>query len=1135
MPEGTMTTNIQGLQSALAGITGLLGQPGANGSGFAGAASLAETSPADRVQGLAGQLGPQMSGVFDFDAAASLEGATGLFGSLKTQMQASPTQAMGGFAERITEANTAIGGDFVQRLQQTLDAIRGISEGVPEDRTAIISALLDQILGVLGSMKGPEAERIQAWVEAVQEQYLVLMPLIEEARSAPDPSAVALQVVQHTMESTLEVFGFGQAKKLVDLLDGYPANRLPQVLLDDASTNIASVSAAYGQTLAADGDYAQFRDTAVAAYQAMEDLKDRLRPIMSVLRSTSEATILQPHALETFLREHMEAALAVEVNDVRKIDDPFKALFDRIDAAIEDIDLSFVRTEVLDFFETTRDTIEQVDIASVGDFLQEQLGPVENAVQDLQRGVTGLLAQLEAFFDNLTGSFRTLAGNVGTFGADGTFQFFAEQDLRRVLTSARLAIGGDPDDPGAPSVAGALGEVQTSIDGFLDQLNALLEPVEATIGDVRTTAVEGIEAFSDYLQGLDVPALIEQLRQKVEEIIDALIPIDFAVVVDPVVAEIEENTAKLREIDTESLNELLRAALAVALDVIIKIDFTAAISTPLEDEFAAVKAVPAQAIEQLQERYEQAISTLDDLNPEQLLQALFAAFDTLDEAVGTLDVTTLLRPLDELHEQHLQRPLDELKPSTLLQPVSEAFQDLTPVFDGIDGATIIAPVNDQLNTLKAAVEDLDITGWIDDLLAAVEEVKQDLRDIRPSEILQPLVEDFERLEAELDRFKPSVLFGPVAELAAPLLQFLEGLQQQTTTALFEMFQAPVRVLDRLQPETLTQSIQKEIDNLIVALRALQLPVRFNQLKGQYFDLQLAVQADDTRASLVAELLDPQEHLGEFVSAHDDLLAALEGLKQNVEIPDLAPLYDELRVRMLALLPPFARELLDPETFKRIMRLADPTRFLQELDGRFEALKNKLIPIRPQDIAAELDETYETVLALVDELEIEESLNQVKDMLDEIKGVVSTIRIDFVAADIDRAVDDLRAMVDALDVSRLFADLDALHHEVELVVESTLPSQMLSGLQETLDQVKDIVEAVDPRTVLGASLNEAWESVQGVLDEVDFTVILSPIVDKLDELEASFETNLRRTEDAFDTMLGAARGALGGGVSVGASL
>jgi hypothetical protein len=44
-------------------------------------------------------------------------------------------------------------------------------------------------------------------------------------------------------------------------------------------------------------------------------------------------------------------------------------------------------------------------------------------------------------------------------------------------------------------------------------------------------------------------------------------------------------------------------------------------------------------------------------------------------------------------------------------------------------------------------------------------------------------------------------------------------------------------------------------------------------------------------------------------------------------------------------------------------------------------------------------------------------------------------------------------------------------------------------------------------------------------------VLSPLVDKLDELEASFEVSLQRTEDAFDQMLGSARTALSGGGSV----
>jgi hypothetical protein len=129
------------------------------------------------------------------------------------------------------------------------------------------------------------------------------------------------------------------------------------------------------------------------------------------------------------------------------------------------------------------------------------------------------------------------------------------------------------------------------------------------------------------------------------------------------------------------------------------------------------------------------------------------------------------------------------------------------------------------------------------------------------------------------------------------------------------------------------------------------------------------------------------------------------------------------------------------------------------------------------------------------------------------------------------------MVDALDPARLFEELDAIHHEVELVVESTLPSEVLSGLEDTFGHVQDLVASVDPRAVFGPPLNEAWESVEAALQEVDFTIVLSPLVDKLDELEQEFEDSLRRAETAFDQMLGAARGALSGGAgaSVGVTL
>ncbi|MBI3953188.1 MAG: hypothetical protein HY330_01600 [Chloroflexi bacterium] len=1141
MPDGSLVENVRALQTALAAVTSLLGAPPEGdqpGSGVAGASALATTTPADRLGAFQGALSTQLASVFNFDSATTVSGLTGLYSSLKTAVQAPPTAPLEGFQGRISQVNEVFSGAFAKRIEQTLASIRKISEGIPQDRSSIVSALLDEILRVLASLEGPEAEKIRSWIQSVEELHRVLMPLIEQARTAPDPAALAVQVVQRSLDSTLDTLGFGPARRLLGFLDQYLGDVLPQEALSQVSNGLTSASTALGRLQAAAQDgYPQFRDAAVAVVRAMDDLKADLRPVLSLVRRVAAAKILQPKALEKFLREQMEKALAVRVEEVQKIDDPFKALLDRIDAAIEGVDLSLVRTEVLGFFQTTRDTLQQVDIPSVADLLKEQLAPVEQAVLALQQSITDLLRQLQAFFHDLAQQLRTLAAGVGTFTPDGTFEFSFERDLRGLFTSARLAIEGDPANPAAPSLAGALDQFQATIVQFLNGLNNLLDPVDQASAGAVTSAVAGINSFAAYLQGLDVPALMEQLRQKVDEIVDALAPIDFDVVVDPVVGQIEENTEKLRAIDTSSLNDLLREALKVALDVIIGIDFTATISAPLKDQFAKVKAVPQQAIQELQERYKQALAMLDDLKPEKLLEALFAGFDVISRAVGSLNVATLLQPLDQLHQRYLQQPLAQLKPSALLKPAADSFQELTSALDGFRGTAVIAPVNTALSGLKGAVAGFNLTGWLDDLLAAVEGVKQDLRGLRPSGLLQPLVEDFSRLESELDRFKPSVVFRPVTELAAPLLQALESVQQQTVEALFNAFAAPLQVLDRLRPEALTQLIQQRIDALSAALNGLNVPTHYNQLKGRYFDLKQAVlaQGDPARQALV-EFLDPERQLGDIVAAYSNLSAALQGLKQNVQLPDLAGMYAELRQRLLGMLPPYARELLDPETFKRLMRLADPSRFLQELDQRFDALKNKLIPVRPQDIAAELDSTYEAVLALVDQLDIEDSLNQVKDIFDRVKGAVDGLRVDFLAADIDQGLNDLRAVVAALNPAKFFGDLDAIHQQVEQAVQRTLPSQVLTGLQDPLDRVKGIVARVDPRVTLGPPLNNAWGPLQGALDGVDFTVVLSPVVDKLNELEQAFEASLRRTETAFDQMLGAARTALGGaGASVGVSV
>src|SRR5262245_27096819 len=141
MPEATLSANIQNLQQILSAVGGLLGTPGGGsqpGTGLAGAASLVSDTPTARAGAFTGELTDQMSGTFAFDIGP-LAQAGRLLSALPNLAQAPPDDAMAGFASRLETAAGALAGDAIGPVRTVIDAITAISQGVPVDRTAIVS------------------------------------------------------------------------------------------------------------------------------------------------------------------------------------------------------------------------------------------------------------------------------------------------------------------------------------------------------------------------------------------------------------------------------------------------------------------------------------------------------------------------------------------------------------------------------------------------------------------------------------------------------------------------------------------------------------------------------------------------------------------------------------------------------------------------------------------------------------------------------------------------------------------------------------------------------------------------------------------------------------------------------------
>ncbi len=157
-----------------------------------------------------------------------------------------------------------------------------------------MGALLDQLLGVLAGLKGPEADRIAAWLASVEEMRVVLTPLIAQAQGLQDPSALALEVMQRALRSTADVFGFDQIDGFLRFLDGFPDRIIPADLLAPIALQLDATTGAYGAVQnALASSFPEVRGAVEVAGDTIQGLKLELRPAIQRLTTIAEAPIFQ--------------------------------------------------------------------------------------------------------------------------------------------------------------------------------------------------------------------------------------------------------------------------------------------------------------------------------------------------------------------------------------------------------------------------------------------------------------------------------------------------------------------------------------------------------------------------------------------------------------------------------------------------------------------------------------------------------------------------------------------------------------------------------------------------------------------------------------------------------------------------
>src|SRR5262249_26393171 len=150
----------------------------------------------------------------------------------------------------------------------------------------------------------------------------------------------------------------------------------------------------------------------------------------------------------------------------------------------------------------------------------------------------------------------------------------------------------------------------------------------------------------DQLQSVGVEGTMASIRDALDGMLGQLGTIDFDVVVNPVVAEINEMRDSLKKIDVSKLSEFTVGALKVSVEVVVHLDFSSQITAVLMAEIDKLLEYPENALAQVEGKVEGAIKQFGALAPGVLLEPLNTLFAPISDKLNTLKLEVLLEPLD---------------------------------------------------------------------------------------------------------------------------------------------------------------------------------------------------------------------------------------------------------------------------------------------------------------------------------------------------------------------------------------------------------------------------------------------------------------------------------------------------------
>jgi hypothetical protein len=1134
------------------------------------------------------QLESALSGNEVTSKLASQAGSLGTVASTLTSLASHPPAAIGDFASALDELplpDLSLGGGIIGKLGDMKSAIPSFasaSAGPATALTTIASSLSDELEHALGAALGAvdaleRLTQLDLRGVGVADQGSPAAPAgappPAQPAVPPPPAAAGLSQIRSVLEAapsqpdTAGVLDLLHKATAWDDRDRIVPHFFP--LLDDVADPLATL----------------FDWQAKSPAAVRTSLKQSLDDATAFLAARRDAGLAGATVALAAVADKLET------DGLASIADGLTARLGELRTAVNAGDLSGTGPTVsaanglLDQFDTLRTTFDSDVLAKLPDVraaLHALAGELEDQFGLVVSGLTsppgtGALDQASSKVQSLTAvdGLSGLTDWLGTFV--GWFQDIVDKlDLSAIegplttvaggarsgldafeeaLTEATLAVQDAFREVeslvDSVDVSAITGDLQSSIQGFADQLTgelaALFAPVKTALdeavgaldtavkafdpADVVAALHDVLDALTGVLNGSEVASAIAEVKQGLQKTSDALQQVSFEPVAAEVIKDIQGVEQALKAIDAASLPGPLQGALSSALSVLPS-DLKP-ITDPLVSGFKdLVEGGPVPLVKAIQGEPEKLLDQIKHFEPASLVgDELLKSYQALLDDLGEFRPSQLLDPVHEQLDALKDRLKDQIDPASVLAPLEQPFHDLLDAYDSLKPDELVKPLQDAVSqAIDTVLDALPVQSVFDALDAVLSRVQQ--ATAIGDDGLAVLQHAHDLLAAIADAHA-----GLDAWLE-PILTKVDG--AASTPSVKASLGALGDAVGSTTAAALGGLVDAALDPPLAALTTLDPHKRLGTLAQAYHGVsrQKLAALGGPEATAIGTLLDRFDPLQPAFGAPFEGLKALREAAESAKSA-VHTVLDETWDQVLHGPDGALADLHDLGTADaaQAVRAVVEQRFVDPLAALFSLAA---------PVARGFDGIVGQVKRLVDDLDAKvaalvtgpNSLGGIKDALEELVSRLHAVDFSVVTQGIDQVYADVRAKIAALDPANLAQAVKDAFDELlgALDLDQAIPPADVAKLDSDYAEVIDKLKALDPKKLVVDAVQPVFEQdVLPLLDAFDVAPLLQTIVERLQALDEELGTQLGRVDDAYGEMRSAIPAGAGAGASGGVSL